>query len=47
MLSDLRRHWAPEAFTVSFKLETDTGLLLKKVRCSVRSMDLSFASAVL
>ena len=33
MLSDLRRHWAPEAFVVSFKLETDAGLLLKKV-CS-------------
>ena len=34
MLSDLRRQWAPEAFVVSFKLETDTGLLLKKVRGS-------------
>lgn len=32
MLSDLRALWAPEAFVVSFKLETDEGLLMKKVR---------------
>ena len=32
MLSDLRASWAPEAFVVSFKLETDNQLLLHKVR---------------
>ena len=32
MLSDLRTSWAPEAFVVSFKLETDSQLLSQKVR---------------
>jgi hypothetical protein len=32
MLSDLRSSWAPDAFVVSFKLETDEGILVKKVR---------------
>ena len=31
MLGALRRAWAPEAFIVSFKLETDEGLLISKV----------------
>ena len=31
MLGVLRRAWAPEAFVVSFKLETDEGLLINKV----------------
>lgn len=31
MLGVLRRAWAPEAFIVSFKLETDEGLLITKV----------------
>ena len=31
MLGVLRRTWAPEAFIVSFKLETDEGLLITKV----------------
>ena len=32
MLSELRTAWAPEAFVVSFKLETDAQLLSQKVR---------------
>ncbi len=32
MLGVLRRQWAPEALTVSFKLETDEALLIDKVR---------------
>ncbi len=32
MLGLLRDQWAPEAFVVSFKLETDNDLLIKKVR---------------
>ena len=31
MLGSLRHMWAPEAFLVSFKLETDEGLLISKV----------------
>lgn len=31
MLGALRRIWAPEAFVVSFKLETDENILLQKV----------------
>lgn len=31
MLGALRRKWAPEAFIISFKLETDEGLLISKV----------------
>ncbi|KAK9834914.1 hypothetical protein WJX81_008277 [Elliptochloris bilobata] len=30
MLGDLRRLWAPEAFVISFKLETDENVLAKK-----------------
>jgi hypothetical protein len=33
MLGLLRSCWAPAAFVVSFKLETDPTLLLLKVRC--------------
>ena len=32
MLGLLRRQWAPEAVVVSFKLETDTDILVSKVR---------------
>ncbi|XP_024538243.1 phosphopantothenate--cysteine ligase 1 [Selaginella moellendorffii] len=35
MLGLLRKHWAPEAFCVSFKLETDVDILLKKARSSL------------
>ena len=31
MLGTLRSTWAPEAFIVSFKLETDEQILIKKV----------------
>ena len=31
MLGCLRLQWAPEAFVVSFKLETDKDILLSKV----------------
>ena len=31
MLGTLRRQWAPQAFVVSFKLETDADILVKKV----------------
>ena len=31
MLGSLRHVWAPEGFLVSFKLETDEGLLISKV----------------
>ena len=30
MLSPLVKHWVPDAYTISFKLETDAELLLKK-----------------
>ncbi|KAI8495714.1 hypothetical protein Bbelb_266860 [Branchiostoma belcheri] len=32
MLSPLVKEWAPQAFTVSFKLETDTSILIKKAK---------------
>jgi phosphopantothenate-cysteine ligase len=32
MLTPLVRHWVPEAFVVSFKLETDQDLLVAKAR---------------
>ena len=32
MLRPLVRHWVPEAFVVSFKLETDEDLLIPKAR---------------
>ena len=31
MLGVLRHHWAPEAFVISFKLETDERILMDKV----------------
>ena len=34
----LRHEWAPHAFVVSFKLETDPDMLLKKARGAVRSL---------
>ncbi len=36
MLGTLRHEWAPQAFVVSFKLETDEGILIQKVRCRLR-----------
>ena len=35
MLGALRRDWAPEMFNVSFKLETDEAILLKKARGAI------------
>ena len=35
MLGALRRDWAPDMFTVSFKLETDEAILLKKARSAI------------
>jgi len=37
MLGILRREWTPEAFVVSFKLETDTNMLSKKAETSLKS----------
>lgn len=34
MLGRLRHEWAPSCFIVSFKLETDTNILVHKVRSS-------------
>ena len=31
MLGSLRRDWSPQAYIVSFKLETDDAILLSKV----------------
>jgi hypothetical protein len=33
MLLALRHQWAPRCMVVSFKLETDESILLKKARC--------------
>ena len=35
MLGTLRSKWAPEAFIVSFKLETDEQILISKVMACV------------
>ena len=35
MLGALRQEWAPEMFNVSFKLETDEAILLKKARGAI------------
>jgi hypothetical protein len=36
MLGELRRRWCPQAMVVSFKLETDEQILLRKVGWSSR-----------
>jgi hypothetical protein len=36
MLGVLRREWAPDAFVVSFKLETDDHILIEKVPTASR-----------
>lgn len=38
MLGTLRRTWAPEAFIVSFKLETDEQILTSKVMACVSQL---------
>lgn len=35
VLGTLRKEWCPEAFAVSFKLETDEGLLLQKAQGAI------------
>ncbi|CAM6097822.1 unnamed protein product [Calypogeia fissa] len=40
MLPILRKHWVPEAFCVSFKLETDINILLKKARSALKKNDM-------
>ena len=51
MLGSLRHVWAPEAFLVSFKLETDEGLLIRKVRsypipCTLSRMLRSYGTSL-
>lgn len=36
LISSLRKHWAPDAFTVSFKLETDTNILRHKAMLAMK-----------
>lgn len=44
MLGALRSEWAPEAFLISFKLETDDRILISKVCPAPLTMPLKFAS---
>ncbi len=39
MLGPLTRNWIPRAFVVSFKLETDQGLLLEKAAGALKRYD--------
>ncbi|XP_048879236.1 phosphopantothenate--cysteine ligase isoform X3 [Brienomyrus brachyistius] len=43
MLSPLVKDWAPKAFVISFKLETDPGILLERAR---RALDTYHHQAV-
>lgn len=43
MLSPLVKDWAPKAFVISFKLETDAGILLERAR---RALDTYHHQAV-
>lgn len=36
LISALRKHWAPDAFTISFKLETDTTILRHKAMLAMK-----------
>ncbi|KAL1540509.1 Phosphopantothenate--cysteine ligase 2 [Salvia divinorum] len=49
MLLVLRRDWAPKAFCISFKLETDKEILLKKARTALEkyNMDMVVANELL
>ncbi|KAK9128717.1 hypothetical protein Syun_017514 [Stephania yunnanensis] len=40
MLKVIRDEWAPMAFCISFKLETDTSILLKKANMALRKYDM-------
>jgi len=35
LLYNIRHEWCPDAFLVSFKLETDSGILLKKAKAAI------------
>ncbi|KAG8377359.1 hypothetical protein BUALT_Bualt08G0024900 [Buddleja alternifolia] len=45
MLSVLRKDWAPMAFCISFKLETDTKILLEKADTALRKYDMHMVVA--
>ncbi|KAK1291060.1 Phosphopantothenate--cysteine ligase 2 [Acorus calamus] len=49
MLSTLRKDWAPNAFCISFKLETDSDILLKKADMALKryEMDVVVANELL
>ncbi|EPS68706.1 hypothetical protein M569_06063, partial [Genlisea aurea] len=45
MLSVLRSGWAPSAFCISFKLETDIGILLEKAATALNKYDMHMVVA--
>ncbi|GFP95193.1 phosphopantothenate--cysteine ligase 1 [Phtheirospermum japonicum] len=45
MLSVLRKDWAPTAFCISFKLETDTKILLEKAGMALEKYDMHMVVA--
>ena len=45
MLQPLRHEWIPEAFMVSFKLETDTSILVKKAQASIAKYGMNLVIA--
>lgn len=45
MLFILRKHWAPKAFCVSFKLETDPDILLHKAEMALRKYGMNVVVA--
>lgn len=42
MLYMVTKQWAPQAYNVSFKLETDTSILLDKATSAIRKYDMLF-----
>ncbi|KAM6561880.1 hypothetical protein CsatB_021878 [Cannabis sativa] len=45
MLPVLRQHWAPKAFLISFKLETDSKILLKKAAAALEKYKMDMVVA--
>ncbi|XP_078164705.1 phosphopantothenate--cysteine ligase 2-like [Carex rostrata] len=45
MLSVLRKEWAPAAFCVSFKLETDPDILIQKADAALKRYGMSVVTA--
>ncbi|XP_062192354.1 phosphopantothenate--cysteine ligase 2-like [Phragmites australis] len=45
MLFNLRKHWAPSAFCVSFKLETDPNILLQKAEMALKKYGMNVVVA--